>query len=187
VAFTNVDLTGGFVNPTDQLIQPGDLFETPIQGTPPGQAMHLITAVSGPQALTVLSNPANPLPPATGTSSYRIVRLPRPATGDATLNLPKDIAIDPPATFGGRSIITADSRGLFDIVFSPSGAIMRQQGSAGGRIILWVRDVSLDPSQPGDQTLIAIYCRTGLIAAHPVNPSGTNPYSFTQDGRSSGL
>jgi prepilin-type N-terminal cleavage/methylation domain-containing protein len=182
VTFTGVDLTGGFVNPGDQLVQPGDFFETPINS---GLPYHQISTV-GPQTITVLANAANPLPPATlpsGTSSYQIVRAPRVATGDPTLNLPKDIAIDVGA---GRSIITADARGFFDIVFSPAGPVMGR-GLTNGRIILWVRDVSLDPSQPGEQTLITVYSRTGLIAAHPAVLAGPNPYLYTQDGRASGL
>jgi prepilin-type N-terminal cleavage/methylation domain-containing protein len=188
VAFTGVDLTGGFTDPTQYLVQPGDLFETPIQGTPPGGSLHQITAVSGPQALTV--NASNPLPPAVGTSSYRIVRMPRPAVADPTLNLPKDIAIDPPTLLGGRTIITPDTRNgvpFYDIMFSPSGPVMRQ-GQLNGRIILWVHDISLDGLQ-GDQTLITVYTRTGLIAGHPANPANgyATPYTYTQDGRSSGL
>jgi prepilin-type N-terminal cleavage/methylation domain-containing protein len=182
VTFTGVDLTGGFVNPGDQLVQPGDFFETPINS---GLPLHRITAVTGPQALTVLANAANPLPAPTlpaGTSSYRIVRAPRPATGDATLNLPKDIAIDLSLSQPGPGVMVP-----YDIVFSPQGALMRQ-GLGYGRIIMWVRDVSLDGLQ-GDQTLITVYSRTGLIAGCPANPVNNyaTPYTFTQDGRASGL
>jgi prepilin-type N-terminal cleavage/methylation domain-containing protein len=186
VTFTGVDLTGGFNDPTQQLVQPGDLFETPIQGTPPGGSMHQITAVTGPQALTVNAGNPLPLPVTGGTSSYRIVRMPRVAVADPTLNLPKDIAIDL-----SRSIITSETRPngvtVYDIMFSPSGPVMRQ-AQLNGRIILWVRDVSQDGLM-GDQTLITVYSRTGLIAACPANPVNgyATPYTYTQDGRSSGL
>jgi type II secretory pathway pseudopilin PulG len=184
VTFTGVDLTGGFVNPGDYLVQPGDFFETPINS---GLPLHQITAVTGPQALTVLANPSNPLPAPTlpsGNSSYQVVRAPRVATGDPTLNLPKDIAIDLGA---GRSIITSDARGFYDIVFSPQGPVIGR-GLTNGRIILWVRDVSQDGLM-GDQTLITVYSRTGLIAACPANPANgyATPYTYTQDGRSSGI
>ena len=38
-----------------------------------------------------------------------------------------------------------------------------------------------------DPTLVCIYPRTGLIAAHPVDIAnlGTNPYTFTVSGRRS--
>jgi prepilin-type N-terminal cleavage/methylation domain-containing protein len=184
VAFTGVDLTGGFTDPTQFLIQPGDLFETPILGTPPGGSLHQITAVSGPQALTV--NAGNPLPPAVGTSSYRIVRMPRVAVADPILNLPKDIGIDLSLSMMPREL-RPNGVTVFDIMFSPSGPVMRQ-GQLNGRIILWVRDVSQDGLQ-GDQTLITVYTRTGLIAGHPANPANSyaTPYTYTQDGRSSGL
>jgi prepilin-type N-terminal cleavage/methylation domain-containing protein len=185
VNFTNVDLSGGFPgDPTQYLVQPGDLFEMPIQGTPAGGSMHLITAVTPPNQLTVGNAASNPV--LAPQPTYRIVRMPRVSVADATLNLPKDIAIDL-----SLSIITPETRPngvtVYDIMFSPSGPVMRQ-GLINGRIILWVRDVSMDGLM-GDQTLITVYTRTGLIAASPANPAGgyATPYTYTQDGRSSGI
>ena len=68
---------------------------------------------------------------------------------------------------------------IFDAAFSP----------AGNRIALWLRDVTLDPEQPGEQLLMTVHARSGLIAAHPVDTSNNyaDPYRFTRDGRSSGL
>ena len=55
-------------------------------------------------------------------------------------------------------------------------------------IVLWVRDISY-AGQPtaGRPALIVIQCRTGFIAAHPVDVYGNDPYSFTKDAKSSGM
>ena len=81
-------------------------------------------------------------------------------------------------------------------------------------IVLWVRTNDkvahprlADPTSPtpsqldlrsthddaGDQVLVTVYVRSGLISTHPVTPpptapaAGYDPYSFTKDGKSSGL
>jgi hypothetical protein len=71
-------------------------------------------------------------------------------------------------------------------MFSPSGTVIGQ-GAASDKIIMWVRDVVLG-NDSADQTLVTVYTRTGLIAAHPVDITpGADPYHFTYDGLSSGL
>ena len=78
-------------------------------------------------------------------------------------------------------------------MFGTAGPVV-SRGASTGKIILWVRDMT-QPSTSDDQSLIVIYVRTGFIVAHRVDmtPSATgtppfaNPYSFAQDGRSSGL
>jgi len=129
------------------------------------------------------------------------------------LQLPKDIAIDltndatlttgptwyrmfpPSANTGGKY--------PFDILFSPAGQVIGNEGNLGARICLWVRDVSLpysgDPTQmpPGYNALITVYTRTGHVTSHPIDPTGLapntsqfpnqwNPFRFTQDGLTSG-
>ena len=76
-------------------------------------------------------------------------------------------------------------------------------GTMYSRICLWVRDVSTDVTDgrqmpPGDNSLITIYTRTGIVASHPIDPSGLvpnqpnnpnktwNPFRFTQDSLLSG-
>jgi hypothetical protein len=75
-----------------------------------------------------------------------------------------------------------------DILFAPSGQVINQSTSQGATVF-WVRDITLDASAPGDETLIAVYTRSGFIAAHEVNrnPALGNAYYYTQDGRSSGM
>ena len=78
-----------------------------------------------------------------------------------------------------------------DILFSPSGALISPAVTTES-INLWVREY--DPNKPkpeeadptdGGQTILAIYARSGLTAAHPPAP-GRDPYAFIKDGRTSG-
>jgi prepilin-type N-terminal cleavage/methylation domain-containing protein len=114
------------------------------------------------------------------TSDYYFVRGPRPITGESTLKLPQDVAID---LGTGKSIIT-QTNGQYDILFSPSGEVLTPISS--NKVILWVRNV-VKPAGYTDDTLIAIDIRTGLIAAQPVNVSTGDPYAYTKDGHSSGM
>jgi prepilin-type N-terminal cleavage/methylation domain-containing protein len=151
------------------------------------------------------------------TAQYVIYRQPRPMAGEPVLQLPRDVGIDfsrqlsqeeqagnPPRpgwidynwyrfypkipTGGGQPL---------EILFHPNGSVMGPLGTNYARICLWVRDVStdvIDPTQmpPGDNSLITIYTRTGMVASHPVDPSGLtpgptwNPFRFTQDSLLSG-
>jgi hypothetical protein len=157
--------------------------------------------------------PQNPPPP---TTNYVFYRSAQPIAGEPVLQMPRDIAIDisrdPNANSGAAQTwfrtypqINTGS-GPFDILFDKTGQVIGSSGRVANRICLWVRDVSLldpcPPNQlpPGDNTLITIYTRSGLIAAHPVadkDPntgantlvpgSSWNPFAFTQEARSSGL
>src|SRR6185369_3311870 len=59
----------------------------------------------------------------------------------------------------------------FDIIFNPSGGLAANAWGTD-KVILYVRDTALpdDPTK-GSPSLICIYVRTGLIAAHPVDPT----------------
>jgi type II secretory pathway pseudopilin PulG len=157
-------------------------------------------------------------PPQYSTGAFIFYRQPRPMVGEPTLQLPRDVGIDfsreanpPPGqqsrwhrfypltpTGGGQPI---------DILFSPDGHLMGSLAALSSRVNLWVRDVSQDWNDlttqvpvmpPGDNTLISIHTRTGLVTAHPIDPSGLqmensstaqlewNPFRFTQDSLSSG-
>jgi hypothetical protein len=73
-------------------------------------------------------------------------------------------------------------------LFTPDG---RVTGPLAGydKIILWVRDKTV-PGDQHDPTLVVVYPRTALIAAHPVDLSNFNavsglnssPYTFTKTG-----
>jgi prepilin-type N-terminal cleavage/methylation domain-containing protein len=171
--------------------------------------------------------------PAAGfsTPTFVVSRKARPVVGEPVLQLPKDIAIDlsfdrntSPPTWYRMFPPLANTGGSspFDILFSPAGQVIGNEGNLGSRICLWVRDVSLnDPNppagfsaiyQPSDpatdprklppavNTLITVYTRTGHVTSHPIDPNGLvpntppvppnpvtwNPFSFTQDGLTSG-
>jgi prepilin-type N-terminal cleavage/methylation domain-containing protein len=142
---------------------------------------------SSPQAnglcdlITLASTPSGNLGTLPPTTDYYFVRSPRALTGETTLKLPQDVAID--LTLG-KSVFPP-TNGQYDIIFSPSGEVLSPAYTQYGKVIFWI----LDPTKPAgstQDTLIAVDIRTGLIAAHPIGPSNM-PYQYTMDGRSSGL
>jgi hypothetical protein len=213
------DLYGGSPSdPTLWTVQPGDYIELFGSG--------LVRRVKNILAANVLElvSPV-PYPIYTPTGNYRIIRRPRPLEGADKLTLPTDIAIDlftnldgappaapvldPPITgvpvgYNNPIVPVIDPSGNlvgWDILFAPSGRIIGDQ-AASSSVILWVRDVTLPIYDAGTQgivgtpTLVTIYTRSGLTAAHPVDESTgltpgsaplPQPYNFTRDGRSSGL
>ncbi len=190
--FFNVSINLGL---TGQ-VAPGDYLEVWGNGL-----MHQIAAVSKPGANPSILALASPLPynasPGAGpnwtpppTKLYRIVRAPR-ITGDDILDLPDSIVIDMSTnTQYGNALPTPNADGSYDILFSPSGAVLTP--GLSDSVNLWVRE--LDPNKPnpgiadptdGGATIIAVYVRSGLTAAHPPAP-GADPYAFIKDGRTSG-
>jgi prepilin-type N-terminal cleavage/methylation domain-containing protein len=165
---------------------------------PTAQTSVLYVTVANP----IPTSPMNPFAPCT----YQILRQPRLLAGEQPLQLPQDIAIDLNAFISGpltgrprsqnvpsRVVYSGDpfvgqpqSQEYLEILFSPSGSVVGQ-GSATQPIILWIRDVSKDVSAPGEQTLVAIYPTSGLIAAYPIAADATDPWKYARDGRSSGL
>ncbi len=178
------DFTGG--QGTDMTLWPvqiGDYIEVNGGGLP--RRINTVT----PTALKVDS----PFPidvPLTG--NYRIIRRPRPA-GDEPQLLPEGVIIDlatdlDTTTNSFRTLPKDPLTGTIDLLFAPSGAVIGR-GSGADSIYLWVRDQAL-PLYEGDNTIVVIYTRSGALAAHPVDPagkSGGDPYSFTKDGRASGI
>lgn len=190
---------------TDEIIQPGDFLYlmsktypnriSAVTATPPdtnfpnGGTQLMLGAADGTLPVDILV-PVQ-------TSDFRIVRQARPMVGEPNLKLPRDVAIDlspsprtnplvpvagEPIPDGGYSILAG---GSLDILFNARGLVMGSN-AVWGKAILRVRDVSR-PTDVGDQTLITIYTRSGQITAHPVDTASGDPYSFTKDGKSSGL
>jgi hypothetical protein len=172
------DFSGGFTDTSQWLVQRGDYLE--IKG---GGSVCLITGVTKTQLILN----STPTAVQTPTWQYRVIRQPRVLVGEDSLQMPQDVAIDLSLSRGGNQSLynAASPPAYIDILFSPSGTVIGQ-GAAYDKFILWVRDVALGSSS-GDQTLVTVYTRTGLIAAHPVNiDDPNNPYSYTQDGLPSG-
>lgn len=160
-------------------VQVGDYLQLRGEGL-----VHRITGFPDPRDPTrclLQSAPQNPPGPG---CTFRIIRQPRLLPGEEPLQLPQDVAIDLSKSL---NVPTRQSSGppFREILFSPSGRVVGQ-GTGNTPIVLWVRDVTQDANNPGDQTLIVIYPRTGSIAAHPVAQGG-DPYQFIRDGRSSGF
>jgi prepilin-type N-terminal cleavage/methylation domain-containing protein len=173
---------------TGQAVQIGDhiVFDN-------GSTVYLITGVSGPAAGAPGGVLTTSVPfPATmvnyTTMEYRIIRQPRP-DGDEPLQLPNNVVIDCTAkNLVPNYDLPALSNPGIDIMFAPDGRVMGPLAGSD-KIIFWVRDQTVAGNQ-ADPTLVVVYPRTGLIAAHPVDltnynsVTGTNPtpYSFTKSG-----
>jgi type II secretory pathway pseudopilin PulG len=196
-AFVYVDM-----HITDQ-IAAGDYLEILGGGEP-----HRVSGITYPAPATVPPVPAPPNPASTkvslanalpysvhSTKGYRIIRAAR-VTGDDVLQLPDSVVIDI-----GTNVSYTDPNGnvhlnlnslpfpnadkSIDILFAPTGEVI-SRGTTTDSINLWVRDINDPPSGTnGEQTILAIYTRSGLTAAHPPAP-GADPYAFIKDGRTSG-
>jgi type II secretory pathway pseudopilin PulG len=119
------------------------------------------------------------------TQDYRIIRRPRVLTGENPLELPQNVVVDFTQSFPAF----APGQTQFDILFSPSGAVLFTDLTSS-KTIFWLRDRTLNPPDPpGDQVLIGVFSRTGQISAHP--PDFSNPpvsyFNYFLDGRSSGM
>ncbi len=187
-------------------IQTGDYLE--VGG---GGEVHSINGV-GANSLTLNSPIPYPIlnNPGTLSSNYRIIRAPRLAD-DEILQLPTDVGIlttvelFPPTPINpvtptsrlvniGISSLNNIHKNLagnnIDIMFAPSGSVLPALGAVVSNpinydtICLWVRDITAASPLLGEPTLIGVHVRSGLIVAHPVNPS--DYFSFVRDGRSSG-
>jgi prepilin-type N-terminal cleavage/methylation domain-containing protein len=183
--FQNVgDFAGGQFNSGDSTkwaVQPGDSLV--IHGT-----ICLVGSVSATNPVSNIADQITLSTPLTGnllnipaTTDYYFVRGARALSGESTLKLPQDVAVDT-----SKGIPSTTGTGQLDILFSPSGELLSPSTSTVGKVILWVRDTSKLDSKTSDETLIAIDIRTGLIAAQPVGPA-SDPFVYTRDGRPSGL
>lgn len=196
-ASAGIDFFGGWGSGANANwpVQPGDFFEC--NSGKIGQI-----ATNGGNSLTV--NLWEPDAPATATNGWnftgmadwRIVRQPRTMVGADLLGLNNGVAINLNTNNTYSSPPPPNNGGNIDIVFAPTGNVITP-GLTGRDIRLWL----VDTTQPGfsassttfqgEQFIVTIAIRTGLISVQPVNvapggPGYANPYSFTQDGRSSG-
>jgi type II secretory pathway pseudopilin PulG len=162
------------------------LIQQPVMGS--GAGGYFIPEGAGLPAKTI---PAAPDPRANLTW-YRMAD-PQPIVGERDIALPANVGIDMArCSVDGK---TPTPNPPTDIVFSPGGGLSSASWGTD-KLILYIRDFSLADPAKGSPTLIVIYVRTGLIAAHPVDTSGLpdpnnnnqpNVYFFCNDPRSSGL
>jgi hypothetical protein len=207
-------------------VQPGDYLEISGQSQ-----VFVVRVLYNPQQnltcnqLIVMGTPVTNIAP---TPDYKIIRQPRPKAGESIQNLPDNVAIDL-STNGqypwyGNALPVNQNTGTLDILFAPNGSVYNSTGN--DMIQLWLRDTSEDPlgqpppqspQQPtpgtpyfatfnGEQALVTIYVRTGMIAGNRVDttldlpPASQgpqppwnqttrylHPYAYTADGGPSGL
>jgi type II secretory pathway pseudopilin PulG len=169
-----VDFIGA--DASNPLVTVGDYFE-PFGGTP--------YSIAGATANTLTLNQQIAI--VTPTTDWRILRQPRRVVGEDVLTLPRDVVVDLTTIPGTNTTWSQNvpSRGavpnttipIYEILFSPSGAVIGQAASAG-KILLWVRDATVpSPSQAdsptiqGNPSLVSIQVRTGFIGSYPVVPN----------------
>jgi prepilin-type N-terminal cleavage/methylation domain-containing protein len=196
------DFSGGTVKAGDYLDLGAAIDSYTVTTPPVPGAMHLIMKVQvTPPQVWVLTQPQVAYTGSPFPAYYRIIRSPRALTGEAPVALPNGIVVDAPSTSAmyaslqvkQGSLIPADTDGNFEVLFDPTGKVLRASGTQG-KVVLWVKDVSGNTFD-ADQTLVAVYTRTGLITAQPVNlnPNINNGapnfyyYSFVTDGATSGM
>lgn len=148
------------------------LADWPDLGSATSDAAATVAALPTPRKATVT------------TYQFGFTARARPLFGEPLLQLSVDTAIEADAAFT-TGVDTAPA--TFDIVFAPSGQVV----GANSLIVLWVRDPTR-PAWPlagaGEQVLIGVYPRTGLIATHPPAPDPVpGKYQYVKDGLSSGL
>lgn len=180
LVFSNVDLTAGSANQEEWNVKTGDYIEVLGSGL-----IHRIGSITSATTVTLSSG----LPFALAkTDSYRIIRSPR-VVGDELLELPDQVGVDinTNTLFGNKLAVSSDASGnsFIDILFGPSGEVVTP-GVSTVTINLWVRDATLADPFAGEPSIIAVYVRSGLVAAHPPAPvPAASPYAFVDDGRSS--
>ncbi len=143
-------------------------------------------------------------PSTTVTYQFAFQPTARPLLGEPVLQLTKDVVIDyrrpsttatpTPTTTIGIDIPTTAVE--FDILFSPSGQVV---GNPAALICLWVRNPEKlpagtnprnDMNNAGEQALVVIYPRSGLVATQPPDPDAGptgDVYKFAKDGINAGL
>ena len=194
VTIAGVDVTGGFAPDTTLYpVQPGDYLEVLGNGlmhsiAQPSAANGGAPVVYDPKSNTSTLFLTTAIPYAVNnTSSYRILRAPRPV-GEEKLPLPSGVVIDLntnttfsnalPGTALTAATGTTPGTACVDVLFGPAGSVITSQ-LAQNTMNFWVR--SPDPNNPsnvfaGSPTLIVVYAKTGLVAAVTPAQSASGPY-----------
>jgi len=203
VVGSGVDFWGGFAggagNSKFWPVQPNDYIEF---GSSNSKSAHLhriqnVDPNNGTILYTFPQDPCTSSNPINNEKSFRIVRAARLRAGEAPLQLPADVAIDVSTNTTYTSTLPAsvNASGSIDILFTPSGTVIAN-GSLGNDVRLWLIDTTLNSGSAltydGQQLIVNVSIRTGLISVQPVNldVSGnrySSPYLYTQDGKISGL
>lgn len=188
------DFTGGFSATAQYPIQSGDYLEV-------GNQIAFISGVAGPKQLNCswMAGDNVGMWTFSGRSDWRIVRQPTTMLGSDILALPNGVCIDtatscfaPPAA-QYKSVLPVNGTTI-DVLFAPSGSVITPGVTQDVRF--WLRDSTLPTGNTfaGEQFIVSVGTRTGLISVQPVdvrmdstNTFYKSPYTFLQDGRSSGF
>jgi prepilin-type N-terminal cleavage/methylation domain-containing protein len=184
---TNVNLFGsadaGVVE--EYAVQPGDWLQI-------GTDNFEILSVDSATTVTLRRTPST----ASTAASYKIIRQPRPISGETAVDLPLNVGVNidllnsvgPTAGQNQMPTRTVGTSVYYEVMFDPGGKVINR--STNAPVVMWVQDITAADSAAYNTTrLIVIYPRSGLIAAHPVNKAGgpTGYLDFALDGKSSGI
>lgn len=181
----NVNLLGSADAGTveEYAVQPGDWLQV-------GNENYEIGAVTGATTATLVrTNGAV----AVSNQPYTVIRQPRPITGEEAVKLPQNVGINFTMISNLNANYQVPSRTVgastyYEVLFDPGGKVVNRASNTA--IIFWVQDTTAEDSASSNTTrLIVIYPRSALIAAHPVNKTGTaaNYLDYALDGKSSGI
>jgi prepilin-type N-terminal cleavage/methylation domain-containing protein len=197
IRIAGANFYGGFggKNVLDHPVQDGDYLE--ING---GGLLYQIVQVGVTQPdgtvvsnnLLKLSRPAIDVEFNHQTTRYRIIRQPRRITGEDSLTLTGNVAIDygmsrnlPPrqvnVAFGKPPQV------VYEILFAPNGGVIGRGTVASDKIILWVRDSTKPNPTDNDPVLVSVQVRTGFIGTYEVDQTSGDPYSNARDPQAGGM
>lgn len=171
VSVSGLSLTGA---DTD-IVQVDDYLEILGSGL-----IHRIQSTTAPNTLVLGladGTTRSPLPfNINATQNFRIIRQPR-VSGEEKMMMPRDVGIDLASSWA----LKPGKDNSIDILFAPSGNVMGSNASADF-LGLWVRDQTYSSKYDGEPSIIAVYVRSGFVAAHPPNQGGSDDFLFVKDG-----
>lgn len=115
---------------------------------------------------------------------------PRPLFGEPILQLGENAVIDYRTTPAVTTLGVNASGGSFDVLFTPSGQVYAP--ATQSIIALWIRDPNktanpFDFNNAGEQVLVVVYPKTGMISTSLVYPDINNAHKYAREGINAGL
>jgi prepilin-type N-terminal cleavage/methylation domain-containing protein len=186
VNFSDSNEMAGEPNSAEQfVITVGDYIE--LFGGPVHQINGVATTQLSVSAGASLPTLANNSYVNTGLPNYKIYPGPRVLAGEQPVTLPTNVVVDlSQSNLSPRQVKNVNGKivaSYYDILFSPSGSVLAQSNNDGQIFLTLVDTTQNTTAQP---VIVAVQLRTGFIAAHP-RASGSDPFAFARDARSSGM
>lgn len=178
ITFVGVDFTGGLQQQSDWLVLLDDHLE--MNGGGPVQPIIGVTNNTLTFSGALACSP---------TTNWRVIRQPRPMTGEEPVQLRGNAAVDLSGSWSQNvPMRQVGALRWAEIMFSPAGQVINATGSGGNSsILLWVRDSALADPRMGASIIVSIQTQTGFIGGFPTNINGPDLYANTHDLHASGM